>query len=78
MFNLFAIFTDAPGSKVDAGWEGDIRAIKWKDQEGTSHHGCKGMIAAELSSATIVLAETLFKTKELCATIAYVSLQSII
>ncbi|XP_030633576.1 beta-1,3-galactosyl-O-glycosyl-glycoprotein beta-1,6-N-acetylglucosaminyltransferase 7 [Chanos chanos] len=33
---------DAPGSNVNGGWEGNIRAIKWKDQEGTSHQGCKG------------------------------------
>ncbi|KAL2090892.1 hypothetical protein ACEWY4_013155 [Coilia grayii] len=33
---------DAPGSYVDGGWEGDVRAIKWKDQEGTAHNGCKG------------------------------------
>ncbi|MCJ8729387.1 hypothetical protein PDJAM_G00105660 [Pangasius djambal] len=33
---------DAPGSNVDAGWEGNIRAIKWKDQEGTAHQGCNG------------------------------------
>ncbi|KAM9482672.1 beta-1,3-galactosyl-O-glycosyl-glycoprotein beta-1,6-N-acetylglucosaminyltransferase 7 isoform 1-T3 [Clarias gariepinus] len=33
---------DAPGSKVDAGWEGNIRAIKWRDQEGTAHNGCNG------------------------------------
>lgn len=39
------ISTDAPGSKVDAGWEGNIRAIKWRDQEGTVHQGCKGMTA---------------------------------
>uniref|UniRef100_A0A3P9J8K9 Glucosaminyl (N-acetyl) transferase family member 7 n=1 Tax=Oryzias latipes TaxID=8090 RepID=A0A3P9J8K9_ORYLA len=33
---------EAPGSRVDGGWEGDIRAIKWRDQEGTNHQGCKG------------------------------------
>ncbi|XP_041945912.1 beta-1,3-galactosyl-O-glycosyl-glycoprotein beta-1,6-N-acetylglucosaminyltransferase 7 [Alosa sapidissima] len=33
---------DAPGSHLNGGWEGDIRAIKWKDQEGTTHNGCKG------------------------------------
>ncbi|XP_037346315.1 beta-1,3-galactosyl-O-glycosyl-glycoprotein beta-1,6-N-acetylglucosaminyltransferase 7 isoform X2 [Pungitius pungitius] len=32
----------APGSYPDGGWEGKIRAIKWRDQEGTSHSGCKG------------------------------------
>ncbi|GAA6104950.1 beta-1,3-galactosyl-O-glycosyl-glycoprotein beta-1,6-N-acetylglucosaminyltransferase 7-like [Tachysurus ichikawai] len=36
------ISTDAPGSNVNAGWGGNIRAIKWRDQEGTIHQGCKG------------------------------------
>ncbi|XP_072270318.1 beta-1,3-galactosyl-O-glycosyl-glycoprotein beta-1,6-N-acetylglucosaminyltransferase 7-like [Pyxicephalus adspersus] len=31
-----------PGSTPDAGWEGNIRAIKWKDQEGIQHTGCNG------------------------------------
>ncbi|XP_061076380.1 beta-1,3-galactosyl-O-glycosyl-glycoprotein beta-1,6-N-acetylglucosaminyltransferase 7 isoform X2 [Conger conger] len=33
---------DAPGNHVNGGWEGGIRAIKWSDQEGKSHPGCKG------------------------------------
>ncbi|KAG7261975.1 hypothetical protein CRUP_001208, partial [Coryphaenoides rupestris] len=33
---------EAPGSHVNGGWAGDIRAIKWQDQEGTVHSGCKG------------------------------------
>ncbi|XP_028854422.1 beta-1,3-galactosyl-O-glycosyl-glycoprotein beta-1,6-N-acetylglucosaminyltransferase 7 [Denticeps clupeoides] len=33
---------EAPGSHVNGGWEGAIRAIKWKEQEGLSHQGCKG------------------------------------
>ncbi|KAG9276951.1 beta-1,3-galactosyl-O-glycosyl-glycoprotein beta-1,6-N-acetylglucosaminyltransferase 7 [Astyanax mexicanus] len=33
---------DAPGSNIEGEWEGNIRAIKWKDQEGTAHQGCKG------------------------------------
>ncbi|XP_029006540.1 beta-1,3-galactosyl-O-glycosyl-glycoprotein beta-1,6-N-acetylglucosaminyltransferase 7 isoform X2 [Betta splendens] len=33
---------DAPGSYIDGGWEGEIRAIKWRDQEGRKHNGCKG------------------------------------
>lgn len=33
---------EVPGSNVNGGWEGNIRAIKWKDQEGTTHQGCKG------------------------------------
>ncbi|XP_018416185.1 PREDICTED: beta-1,3-galactosyl-O-glycosyl-glycoprotein beta-1,6-N-acetylglucosaminyltransferase 7 [Nanorana parkeri] len=32
----------APGSTPEAGWEGNIRAIKWRDQEGKSHSGCNG------------------------------------
>ncbi|KAM9296201.1 beta-1,3-galactosyl-O-glycosyl-glycoprotein beta-1,6-N-acetylglucosaminyltransferase 7-like [Gastrophryne carolinensis] len=31
-----------PGSTPEAGWEGNIRAVKWRDQEGISHPGCKG------------------------------------
>ncbi|TKS70680.1 Beta-1,3-galactosyl-O-glycosyl-glycoprotein beta-1,6-N-acetylglucosaminyltransferase 7 [Collichthys lucidus] len=33
---------EAPGSHIDGGWAGDIRAIKWRDQEGRVHNGCKG------------------------------------
>ncbi|KAM8996396.1 beta-1,3-galactosyl-O-glycosyl-glycoprotein beta-1,6-N-acetylglucosaminyltransferase 7-like isoform 1-T6 [Ara ararauna] len=33
---------DAPGATPHADWEGNIRAIKWKDQEGIIHKGCKG------------------------------------
>ncbi|XP_041638544.1 beta-1,3-galactosyl-O-glycosyl-glycoprotein beta-1,6-N-acetylglucosaminyltransferase 7 isoform X2 [Cheilinus undulatus] len=33
---------EAPGSYIDGGWAGDIRAIKWRDQEGKAHDGCKG------------------------------------
>ncbi|XP_030068501.1 beta-1,3-galactosyl-O-glycosyl-glycoprotein beta-1,6-N-acetylglucosaminyltransferase 7 [Microcaecilia unicolor] len=33
---------DAPGATPDAQWEGHVRAIKWRDQEGHSHSGCKG------------------------------------
>ncbi|XP_071966786.1 beta-1,3-galactosyl-O-glycosyl-glycoprotein beta-1,6-N-acetylglucosaminyltransferase 7-like [Engystomops pustulosus] len=33
---------DVPGSTPDAGWEGNIRAVKWRDQEGISHSGCSG------------------------------------
>ncbi|XP_016100210.1 beta-1,3-galactosyl-O-glycosyl-glycoprotein beta-1,6-N-acetylglucosaminyltransferase 7-like isoform X1 [Sinocyclocheilus grahami] len=33
---------EAPGSYVEGEWEGNVRAIKWKDQEGTVHQGCKG------------------------------------
>ncbi|XP_034387702.1 beta-1,3-galactosyl-O-glycosyl-glycoprotein beta-1,6-N-acetylglucosaminyltransferase 7 isoform X1 [Cyclopterus lumpus] len=33
---------EAPGSHLDGGWEGDVRSIKWRDQEGMTHKGCKG------------------------------------
>ncbi|XP_007569662.1 beta-1,3-galactosyl-O-glycosyl-glycoprotein beta-1,6-N-acetylglucosaminyltransferase 7 [Poecilia formosa] len=33
---------EAPGNHIDGGWEGAIRAIKWRDQEGKTHDGCKG------------------------------------
>ncbi|XP_056606677.1 beta-1,3-galactosyl-O-glycosyl-glycoprotein beta-1,6-N-acetylglucosaminyltransferase 7 [Triplophysa dalaica] len=39
---------EAPGSDVNGGWEGNIRAIKWKDQEGTSHRGCKGRYVRDI------------------------------
>ncbi|XP_062852731.1 beta-1,3-galactosyl-O-glycosyl-glycoprotein beta-1,6-N-acetylglucosaminyltransferase 7 [Trichomycterus rosablanca] len=39
---------DAPGSKVNGGWEGDIRAIKWKDQDGKSHQGCNGSYVRDI------------------------------
>ncbi|KAL4624323.1 N-acetyllactosaminide beta-1,6-N-acetylglucosaminyl-transferase-like [Arapaima gigas] len=33
---------DAPGSNPQGEWEGEIRTVKWSDQEGTQHNGCKG------------------------------------
>ncbi|KAM6164676.1 beta-1,3-galactosyl-O-glycosyl-glycoprotein beta-1,6-N-acetylglucosaminyltransferase 7-like [Rhynchocyon petersi] len=33
---------DAPGATPSAGWEGNVRAVKRKDEEGTAHKGCKG------------------------------------
>ncbi|XP_012371206.1 beta-1,3-galactosyl-O-glycosyl-glycoprotein beta-1,6-N-acetylglucosaminyltransferase 7 [Octodon degus] len=33
---------DAPGATPDAGWEGALRAIKWRSEEGRAHDGCKG------------------------------------
>ncbi|KAM4698706.1 beta-1,3-galactosyl-O-glycosyl-glycoprotein beta-1,6-N-acetylglucosaminyltransferase 7-like [Rhinophrynus dorsalis] len=33
---------DVPGSTPKAQWEGNIRAIKWRDQEGSTHTGCHG------------------------------------
>ncbi|XP_043945982.1 beta-1,3-galactosyl-O-glycosyl-glycoprotein beta-1,6-N-acetylglucosaminyltransferase 7-like [Protopterus annectens] len=33
---------DAPGSTPNAEWEGSVRAIKWKDQEGILFDKCKG------------------------------------
>ncbi|XP_004484678.1 beta-1,3-galactosyl-O-glycosyl-glycoprotein beta-1,6-N-acetylglucosaminyltransferase 7 [Dasypus novemcinctus] len=38
---------DAPGATPNAGWEGNVRAIKWKKEEGTGHDGCKGHYAQE-------------------------------
>ncbi|MGH0172079.1 UNVERIFIED_CONTAM: hypothetical protein FKN15_062692 [Acipenser sinensis] len=32
----------APGADPEAGWEGNIRSIKWRDQEKKAHDGCKG------------------------------------
>ncbi|XP_067314327.1 beta-1,3-galactosyl-O-glycosyl-glycoprotein beta-1,6-N-acetylglucosaminyltransferase 7 [Pseudorasbora parva] len=39
---------EAPGSYVDGGWEGNIRAIKWRDQEGAAHQGCKGQYIRDI------------------------------
>ncbi|XP_034061663.1 beta-1,3-galactosyl-O-glycosyl-glycoprotein beta-1,6-N-acetylglucosaminyltransferase 7 isoform X1 [Gymnodraco acuticeps] len=39
---------EVPGSHIDGGWEGDIRAIKWRDQEGRVHNGCKGHYVREI------------------------------
>uniref|UniRef100_A0A4W4EUZ8 Glucosaminyl (N-acetyl) transferase family member 7 n=1 Tax=Electrophorus electricus TaxID=8005 RepID=A0A4W4EUZ8_ELEEL len=38
----------APGSNINGGWEGDIRAIKWKDQEGIVHQGCNGRYVRDI------------------------------
>lgn len=39
---------EAPGSHVNGGWEGNIRAIKWRDQEGRAHQGCKGIYIRDI------------------------------
>jgi len=38
------MFEEAPGSNIDGEWAGAIRAIKWRDQEGMKHNGCKGTV----------------------------------
>ncbi|KAI3369874.1 hypothetical protein L3Q82_024685, partial [Scortum barcoo] len=39
---------EAPGSHIDGGWSGDIRAIKWRDQVGRTHSGCKGLYVRDI------------------------------
>ncbi|KAJ8259556.1 hypothetical protein GJAV_G00170790 [Gymnothorax javanicus] len=39
---------DAPGNHVNGGWEGNIRAIKWRDQAGRAHDGCKGKYVRDI------------------------------
>ncbi|XP_002830495.3 beta-1,3-galactosyl-O-glycosyl-glycoprotein beta-1,6-N-acetylglucosaminyltransferase 7 [Pongo abelii] len=39
---------DAPGATPNAGWEGNIRAIKWKSEEGNVHDGCKGRYVQDI------------------------------
>ncbi|XP_051562586.1 beta-1,3-galactosyl-O-glycosyl-glycoprotein beta-1,6-N-acetylglucosaminyltransferase 7 isoform X2 [Myxocyprinus asiaticus] len=39
---------EAPNSHVNGGWDGNIRAIKWKDQEGTVHQGCEGRYVRDI------------------------------
>ncbi|XP_003787766.1 beta-1,3-galactosyl-O-glycosyl-glycoprotein beta-1,6-N-acetylglucosaminyltransferase 7 [Otolemur garnettii] len=33
---------DAPGATPNAGWEGNVRAVKCRHEEGNVHDGCKG------------------------------------
>ncbi|XP_043098590.1 beta-1,3-galactosyl-O-glycosyl-glycoprotein beta-1,6-N-acetylglucosaminyltransferase 7 isoform X2 [Puntigrus tetrazona] len=39
---------EAPGSHIEGEWEGNVRAIKWRDQEGTAHQGCKGQYIRDI------------------------------
>uniref|UniRef100_A0A2K6QAG9 Glucosaminyl (N-acetyl) transferase family member 7 n=1 Tax=Rhinopithecus roxellana TaxID=61622 RepID=A0A2K6QAG9_RHIRO len=39
---------DAPGATPDAGWEGNVRAIKWKSEEGNVHDRCKGRYVQDI------------------------------
>ncbi|KAH0619179.1 hypothetical protein JD844_018939 [Phrynosoma platyrhinos] len=36
--------SDAPGATPNLKWEGNVRAIKWREHEGKFHNGCKGKI----------------------------------
>ncbi len=47
------VYSEAPGSYVEGEWEGNVRAIKWRDQEGTVHQGCKGTIMSNTFYADI-------------------------
>ncbi len=47
------VYSEAPGSYVEGEWEGNVRAIKWRDQEGTAHQGCKGTIMSNTFYADI-------------------------
>lgn len=38
----FVFLLDAPGATPNAGWEGNVRAIKRKSEEGNVHDGRKG------------------------------------
>ncbi|XP_039720605.1 beta-1,3-galactosyl-O-glycosyl-glycoprotein beta-1,6-N-acetylglucosaminyltransferase 7-like isoform X1 [Pteropus medius] len=44
---------DAPGATPNAGWEGDIRAIKWRNEEGKVHDGCKGKNETKKRSSNV-------------------------
>ncbi|KAM9813332.1 beta-1,3-galactosyl-O-glycosyl-glycoprotein beta-1,6-N-acetylglucosaminyltransferase 7 [Neosynchiropus ocellatus] len=39
---------EAPGSNIDGGWAGNVRAIKWSDQAGKYHNGCKGRYVRDI------------------------------
>lgn len=41
-------FADAPGNHVNGGWEGNVRAIKWRDQAGRLNDGCKGKYVRDI------------------------------
>lgn len=51
---------EAPNNNRGAGWIGDIRAIKWRDQEGTVHDGCKGTVAKSNVKSTYCIRWLLF------------------
>ncbi|XP_025709088.1 beta-1,3-galactosyl-O-glycosyl-glycoprotein beta-1,6-N-acetylglucosaminyltransferase 7 [Callorhinus ursinus] len=38
---------DAPGATPEAGWEGNVHAVKWRHEEGSVHDGCKGRYVHE-------------------------------
>lgn len=42
------VFKEAPGSNIGAGWSGNVRAVKWRDQEGRAHNGCKGQYVRDI------------------------------
>lgn len=37
--------SDAPGATPDAGWEGHIRATKWRTEAGDGRKGCTGKVS---------------------------------
>uniref|UniRef100_A0A8C6SNJ5 Glucosaminyl (N-acetyl) transferase family member 7 n=1 Tax=Neogobius melanostomus TaxID=47308 RepID=A0A8C6SNJ5_9GOBI len=39
---------EAPGSFPSGGWQGSVRAIKWSDQQGASHDGCRGRYVRDI------------------------------
>lgn len=39
---------EAPGSYLSGGWAGSVRAIKWSDQQGMSHDGCRGRYVRDI------------------------------
>ncbi|KAL0977885.1 hypothetical protein UPYG_G00162680 [Umbra pygmaea] len=39
---------EAPGSDLDGGWSGAVRAIKWREHEGMKHSGCKGRYVRDI------------------------------
>uniref|UniRef100_A0A2K5YGE0 Glucosaminyl (N-acetyl) transferase family member 7 n=1 Tax=Mandrillus leucophaeus TaxID=9568 RepID=A0A2K5YGE0_MANLE len=50
---------DAPGATPDAGWEGNVRAIKWKSEEGNVHDGCKGRYVRDIYLPRLVQSSSL-------------------
>lgn len=48
-------FEEAPSNNIGGGWSGEVRAIKWSDQE-EQHGGCKGLLC--LLSTVITNART--------------------
>lgn len=53
---------EAPGNYIGAGWSGNVRAIKWRDQK---HDGCKGLLCPLSLVSTFTRAPTFIASRGL-------------